>query len=81
MKIQVLGSGCPNCLMLRENVENMVKDLGIETEIEKITDYDVIKSLGVLVTPGLIIDGEIKSAGRVPSPEEIKEMLLAAAGK
>jgi small redox-active disulfide protein 2 len=74
-KIQILGSGCPKCKKLAENAEAAVQELGIEYEIEKVTDINEIMKLGVMVTPALVVDGEVKAAGKVLSDEEIKEFL------
>ena len=75
MKIEVLGTGCPKCKKTYENAAEAIKELGIEAELVKIYDSVEIAKRGVLETPALAIDGEIKVAGRVPSVEEIKEML------
>ncbi len=75
MKVQILGTGCPKCKALTSNAETAVKELGIEHEIEKITDMDQILSFGVMMTPALAIDGEVKSAGKVLSSDEIKKIL------
>jgi small redox-active disulfide protein 2 len=75
-KIQILGTGCPKCKKLAENAEAAVKDLGIEYDIEKVTNLNEIMSFGVMMTPALAVDGEVKVVGKVPSPDEIKEMLV-----
>ncbi len=75
MKIQVLGSCCPKCKTLAERVGEAVAELGLECEIEKITEINKIVEFGVMVTPGLVIDGEVKSAGKLLSVEEIKDLL------
>lgn len=75
MNIKVLGPGCKNCTMLFENVQGAVKELGIEADITKVTDFKEIVSYGVMKTPGLVIDGTVKVSGRVPSKDEIKEIL------
>jgi len=75
VKIEVLGTGCPKCKKTYENAAEAIKELGIEAELVKIYDSVEIAKRGVLETPALAIDGEIKVAGRVPSKEEIKEML------
>lgn len=75
VKIQVLGPGCANCGKLAENAEQAARELGIEYEIEKVTEIDRMVDLGVLLTPGLVVDGEVKSSGKVLSPAEIKELL------
>jgi len=74
-KIQILGTGCPKCKKLAENAEAAAKELGIEYEIEKVTQINDIMKMGVMVTPALAIDGEVKVAGKVASPEDIKKML------
>jgi len=73
--IQVLGAGCAKCENLRRNAETAVRELGIDAVVEKITDVDVMLELGVLVTPALAVDGEVKAAGRLLTPEEIKAIL------
>jgi len=74
-KIQILGTGCPKCKKLAENAEAAVKDLGIEYEIEKVTNINEIMGFGVMMTPALAVDGEVKVTGKVVSPDEIKTML------
>ncbi len=74
-KIQILGTGCPKCKKLAENAEAAAKGLGIEFEIEKVTDINEIMKFGVMVTPALAVDGEVKVVGKVPSPDEINQML------
>jgi small redox-active disulfide protein 2 len=80
MRIQVLGTGCARCKTLTENAEQAVRELGLQTEIEKVTEIKNILKFQILMTPGLVIDGKVKSAGRIPAPEEIKQMLLEAGG-
>ena len=75
MKIQILGTGCPKCIKLAENAESAVKQLNIGCEIEKVKDINEIMKFGVMLTPALVIDGEVKIAGKVATPEEIKAML------
>ena len=74
-KIQILGTGCPKCKKLAENAQAAAKELGIEYELEKVTQIIDIIKMGVMVTPALAIDGEVKVAGKVASPEDIKSML------
>ena len=74
-KLQILGTGCPKCRQLAENAEAAAKELDIEYEIEKVTDINDIMEFGVMMTPALAIDGEVKLVGKVLSPEEIKELL------
>jgi len=75
MKIEVLGTGCPKCQATLRNVERAVKELGIQAEIIKVDDIAEIAARGVMITPALAIDGEIKCSGRIPSVEEIKSWL------
>ncbi|MCK5174256.1 MAG: TM0996/MTH895 family glutaredoxin-like protein [Planctomycetes bacterium] len=74
-KIQILGTGCPKCKKLAENAEAAAKELGIEYELEKVTQINDIMKMGVMVTPALAIDGEVKVVGKVASLEDIKSML------
>jgi small redox-active disulfide protein 2 len=74
-KIQILGTGCPKCKKLAENAEAATKALGIEYEIEKVTDINEIMKFGVMMTPALAVDGQVKVVGKVPQVDEIKEML------
>lgn len=75
MKIQILGTGCPKCKKLAETAETAAQELGLEYEIEKITEINEIMKFGVMMTPGLAVDGDVKVAGRVPAVEELKTML------
>lgn len=75
-KIQILGTGCSKCKVLAAHAERAVEETGIPCEIEKVTDIQQIMSFGVMMTPGLVIDGTVKSVGRVVSVEEIKKMLI-----
>ncbi len=74
-QIQILGTGCPKCRKLTENAEAAAKELGVPYEIVKVTDINEIVKLGVLMTPGLAIDGRVKSVGKVLTPEQIKGYL------
>ncbi|MEE9369857.1 MAG: thioredoxin family protein [Sedimentisphaerales bacterium] len=74
-KIQILGTGCPKCKKLAENTETAAKELGIEYQIEKVTDISEIMKFGVMLTPALAIDGQVKVSGKVPTVQNIKEML------
>jgi small redox-active disulfide protein 2 len=73
--VQVLGPGCAKCTKLKENAELAVAELGIEASVEKIEDINVITGFGVMMTPALAIDGEVKSVGKVLSSEEIQKLL------
>ena len=74
-KIQILGTGCPKCKKLAEFTETAAKEMSIEYELEKITQINDIMKMGVMMTPAVAIDGEVKVVGKVASPEEIKAML------
>ena len=74
-KIQILGSGCAKCKKLAQNAEAAAKELGIEYELEKVTDINEIIKMGVVMTPAMVVDGEVKIVGKTPSPDEIKESL------
>ncbi|MFP4510566.1 MAG: thioredoxin family protein [Spirochaetaceae bacterium] len=78
MKVQILGPGCANCAKMETHAREAIASLGDAAsnyEIEKITDSDVFADMGLLVTPGLAVDGELKSSGRVLTPEEIKSYI------
>ena len=75
MKIQILGTGCPKCRKLAENAEAAAKDLGLDFELEKVTDINQIMKFGVMMTQALAVDGRVKVFGKVPSSDEIKAML------
>lgn len=75
MKIQILGTGCPNCRLLEERAREAVAELGLDAEIEKITDIDAIMDMGVMMTPALAVDGEVKRAGKVLAKSQIIEIL------
>jgi small redox-active disulfide protein 2 len=71
MKIQILGSGCSNCRTLEARAREAVVALGIQAEIEKVTDIEKIMEMGVMSTPGFAIDGTVKSVGRVLTKDQI----------
>ncbi len=74
-KLQILGTGCPKCNKLAEVASNAAIELGIEYEIEKVQDINEIIKFGVMMTPALAVDGEVKVYGKVPDIEEIKAMI------
>jgi len=74
-KIQILGTGCPKCNKLAELANTAATELGIEFTLEKVTDINEILGFGVMMTPALVIDGNVEVTGRVPSIEEIKKFL------
>lgn len=76
MKIEVLGTGCPKCKQLISNVGVAVKELAIVSEIVKVTDIDKIIGYGVMMTPALVVDGEVVSTGKLLNKDEIKKILL-----
>lgn len=75
MKIQILGTGCPKCKKLTLHAEEAVKALGLDAEIEKVTQINDIMKFGVMMTPAVAIDGVVKSVGKLLSVEEIKGLL------
>jgi small redox-active disulfide protein 2 len=81
MKIQILGTGCPKCKKLAELVEASAKELGLNCEIEKVTDIMKILDFGVMSTPGLAVDGKVLASGNVPSADQVKRLLQQASRK
>ncbi|RLD09031.1 MAG: thioredoxin family protein [Chlamydiae bacterium] len=75
MKIQILGTGCPKCKQLAEITEKTAKEIGIDFQLEKITDLEQIMAFGVMMTPALAIDNEVKAMGKIPSADELKKIL------
>lgn len=75
MKIEILGIGCSKCKKLCENVRQALERSGKEAEVVKIEEIAKITKYGVMMTPALVIDGEVKSAGKVLSPEEIEKLI------
>ena len=75
MKIKVLGPGCKNCENLADNTKAALKELGLEAEIEKVTDYGEIAGYGILSTPGLVVDDKVVSSGKVLKPKDIVKLL------
>lgn len=75
MIIKILGSGCKNCIMLKENTETALKEAGIEAEVIKVTDFKDIMAFGVMSTPALVIDEKVVSYGKVLKPKEIVSLL------
>ena len=73
--VQILGPGCPKCEKLKQNAEDAVQQSGVEATVEKISDINEITSFGVMMTPALVVDGDVKIVGRVPSVDEIKGLL------
>ncbi len=73
--IQILGTGCAKCEKLKHNAEEAVTQSGVEATVEKITDINVIMGFGVMMTPALAIDGEVKLVGKIASPDQIVKLL------
>lgn len=74
-KLQILGTGCAKCARLAENVEAAAKQAGLDYELVKVTDVNEIMKFGVMITPALAVDGEVKVAGKVPEAADIEPML------
>jgi len=77
MKVQILGTGCPKCRALEANVRQAIAEMAIAAEIEKVTGIDAIMAMGVLMTPALAVDGDIKSEGKILTKNQIIETLKA----
>lgn len=75
MKVEILGPGCPKCKKTFSNAEEAIKELGIQAELVKVEKIDQIMKYGIMFTPALVVDGEIKCYGKIPSIEEIKKWL------
>jgi small redox-active disulfide protein 2 len=75
MKIQILGSGCAKCKLLEEHARQAVTELDSDAEVEKVTDMEAIVGMGVMMTPALVLDGTVKSVGRVLSKDQIVALL------
>lgn len=74
-KLQILGTGCPKCKKLFEVSQQAVREAAIDAEVSKIEDINEILKFGVMMTPALVVDGEVKVVGRIPRVEEIKSMI------
>jgi small redox-active disulfide protein 2 len=79
MKIQILGTGCPKCKKLEVNALAAAKELGLDYELTKVTEIKEIMKFGVMMTPGLVVNGEVVASGKPLSVGEIKEILAEAA--
>ena len=77
LKIEVLGPGCPKCQLLEKNVRAAVEEMGIEAEVTKISEIKEIAARGVLMTPGLVVDGKVVSSGHLLSVVQVKKRLDA----
>jgi small redox-active disulfide protein 2 len=78
MKIQILGTGCAKCKQLTEHAETAASNLGLDYQLEKVTDIKAIMQFGVMATPALAIDGTVKLVGRVATPAEIQTILTTS---
>ena len=76
-KVQILGTGCPKCGKLSDNARQAVDELGLDAELEKVTDINAIMGFGVMMTPALAVDGEVKVVGKVPTVADIKGLLTS----
>jgi small redox-active disulfide protein 2 len=74
-RIQILGTGCPKCNKLAENASAAAKSMGLEYQLDKVTDINEIMKFGVMMTPALAVDGKVLVLGKVPSADEIKKLL------
>jgi small redox-active disulfide protein 2 len=79
MKLQILGTGCAKCNALTQATEQAAQSLGLPYELEKVTDLNQIMSLGVMMTPALVVNGKVKVSGKVPNVNELKSLLQSAA--
>jgi small redox-active disulfide protein 2 len=75
VEIKILGPGCPRCAEVSKHTVNALAELGIAADVEKVTDFKKIAEHKIYATPGLVINGKLKSAGRIPSQEEIKNWI------
>jgi len=75
MEIKILGPGCPKCKMVEGRVKEALDELGVNAKVEKVTDFAKMMEYGIMMTPALVIDNEIKCQGRIPSAEEIEEWI------
>ena len=75
MQIKVLGPGCPKCHALEANVKAAIQELGLNVEINQVTDFKAIAEYGVLMTPGLVVDGVVRIVGKVATKDELKKLL------
>lgn len=73
--VKILGTGCPKCAKLAELTKQAAGELGLPCELEKVTDINAIMGYGVMMTPALVVDGQVKCVGKVPSVDEIKKFL------
>ena len=77
MVIKILGTGCPKCRKLEANAKEALKEAGVSATVEKVTDLNDIMKYNLVMTPGLVVDGEVKSSGKILSIEQIKAIITA----
>ena len=75
MKIEILGTGCPKCKKLNEITQEIIKELGISADIAKVTNINDIIDYGVMITPAIVIDGDVKITGKIPGKQEITDWI------
>ena len=75
VKVQILGTGCPKCKQLTANAQAAIAEAGVDADLEKVEDIKQIMAAGVMFTPALVVDGEVKSSGKVLSKDDIKKLL------
>ncbi|HIH73751.1 MAG TPA: thioredoxin family protein [Methanosarcina sp.] len=75
MKIEILGTGCAKCKKTKEAIEKVLKQTGVEAEVIKVEDIEKIMSYGVMITPAVVIDGDVKLAGKVPDEKDIRKWI------
>jgi len=78
MRIEVLGPGCPKCMSTEQNVKKALRELNLEAEVVKVTDIDMIIEKGAMWTPALVIDGKLALQGKIPTVEQIKQLVKEA---
>jgi small redox-active disulfide protein 2 len=78
VSIKVLGTGCPNCKKVEAIAREAIADLGVEAAVEKVTDMRAIMGYGIMSTPGLVVEGKVVSAGRIPSKAEVTSWITTA---
>lgn len=76
MEIKILGPGCPKCGEVEKRVKDALSELNVAADVEKVADIERIMAYGILATPGLVIDGRVKCAGRIPRREDIRAWIL-----
>ena len=75
MKVKVLGTGCPKCKFLEDRVRKVARDNNIEIDLEKVTDINDILSYGIMMTPGLVVEGDVKISGKIPSENQVLDWI------